>query len=58
MGFVYSRAKYENTFKISVRSVKGESGGDCEAVARDYNGGGHYNAAGFFLKESEFRKWV
>lgn len=59
MGFVYSRTHSNSSiFKISVRSSKDHSGGDCEAIAREYNGGGHYHASGFFLKENEFRKWV
>jgi len=44
--------------KVSLRSIKGISGGDCETIARTYKGGGHFNASGFFIHLSEFQKWI
>ena len=36
--------------KVSLRSVKNDDGyGDCESIANYYRGGGHYNAASFFV---------
>jgi len=57
MGFVYS-FQPNNQVKVSVRSVKSLPGGDCESVARGYQGGGHYNASGFFLTPNEFKRWI
>ena len=56
-GFVYSQMR-NGMVKISIRSEKNYSGGDCETVAREYNGGGHFNASGFFLSKEEFKKWI
>jgi len=57
MGFVYS-FQANDKVKVSVRSIKGLPGGDCESLGREYNGGGHLNASGFFLSASEFKKWI
>lgn len=43
---LWSYNHVNNTVKIGVRSAKG-SDNDCSILSRKFNGGGHFNAAGF-----------
>jgi nanoRNase/pAp phosphatase (c-di-AMP/oligoRNAs hydrolase) len=58
MGFVYSLTKHRDKMRVSVRSARDLPGGNCEELARFYQGGGHYSAAGFYLEFHEFRQWI
>ena len=33
-------------------------GGDCQKLASENNGGGHFNAAGFFLDKQNLKQWL
>ncbi len=57
MGFVYGVPE-NDMIKVSVRSIKGLPGGDCESLAREYQGGGHFNASGFHLSTTQFPEWI
>jgi len=57
IGFVYNIER-TGKVKVSLRSVKGLPGGDCEVIARSYQGGGHFNSSGFALSFAEFKKWI
>jgi len=57
MGFVYSYQR-NRMVKVSLRSIKDLDGGDCESIARAYKGGGHFNASGFFIHQTEFQNWL
>jgi len=58
MGMLYSLDKASNQAKVSLRSLQSKEGGNCEIIAREMKGGGHYNAAGFFIELQKLRKWL
>jgi nanoRNase/pAp phosphatase (c-di-AMP/oligoRNAs hydrolase) len=58
IGFVYSLTKNKDKFRVSLRSARDLPGGNCEELARNHQGGGHYSAAGFYLEFSEFQQWI
>ena len=57
LGLIYPDSDSKN-LKISLRSIKDQPGGNCQEIANYFDGGGHYNAAGFYIDSKLFKKWL
>jgi len=58
-GLLYSvYNKDPKLWKISLRSLAGKSGGDCQQIAMHFGGGGHFGAAGFYVPKKQFKNWI
>jgi len=58
MGVVFRKDKESVLWNLSLRSLKDTPGGNCEIIAREFAGGGHYNAAGCSLRYHEMKNWL
>jgi len=58
MGVFYREDKKQDLWDLSLRSLQDTPGGDCESLARQYNGGGHYHAAGLAINPFQLRSWL
>ena len=58
MGVVFRKDKESHLWNLSLRSLKDTPGGNCEVIAREFAGGGHFNAAGCSLPFRELKQWL